>query len=245
MGHFKLPKCYAVGMKALALSVGICAGIAAAQSPVPLPNGKAVTLHGTLQLEPQGLLQFATVKTKEAYVPILWSAPGKTTRGQVLHEIALSGYHRYDLLAAHRGQLITVTGKMMTDSASPYYFKNTSLMATSIRLQDGTELLGEARAQQVAADVGIVRVTVTLPTDLAAPWTYDGPGFSDSQRPAVCSSNGGGDVVNCYCPLGFHASTASMTAAGKEQPGGLMGQMAQFAVGEDARLVTLKLTCMR
>ena len=231
-------------MKALALFVAILAGIAAAQSPLPLHNGQAITLHGTLQLEPQGRLQFATIKTQEAYVPILGNA-GKAARGQVLHEIALSGYHRYDLLAAHRGQSVTVTGNIMTDEASPYYYKNASLMATSIHLQDGTELLGEARSQAVAVDAGIVRVVVTLPADPAEPWTYEGDAFNESQRPAVCSSNGGGDVVNCYCPLEFRASAAEMIAGGKEQPGQLMGQMARFAVGDDARTVTLKLTCMR
>jgi hypothetical protein len=232
-------------MKALALFLATFSGIAFAQSPVPLLNGQSVTLHGAIQLEPQGRLQFATVRTKEAYIPVLAGSAGKTARGQVLHEIALNGYHRYDLLAAHRGQQVTVTGKMMTDPASPYYYKNASLMATSIRLQDGTELLGTARSQEVAADVGIVRVVVTLPADLAAPWTYEGAAFSDSQRPAVCSSNGGGDVVNCYCPLGFRASDAVMTSGAKDQPGELMGQMAQFSVGDDALLIRLKLACMR
>ncbi|AFL86812.1 hypothetical protein Terro_0470 [Terriglobus roseus DSM 18391] len=231
-------------MKALALVLATFAGIAAAQSPIPLPNGKAVTLHGTIEFVPQGRVQFATVRTKEAYVPILGSA-GKTRRGTVLHQVALNGYHRYDLLAAHRGQAVTVTGKMMTNAGSPYYYKNASLTATSIRLQDGTELLGEARSQTVAADVGIVRATVTLPSDLTAPWTYDGPAFSDSQRPAACSSNGGGDVVNCYCPLNFRATEATMTTGNEQAAGKLMGQMAQFTVGDEARTVTLKLSCMR
>ena len=232
-------------MKALALLLATFSGFAAAQSPVPLHNGQTVTLHGTVQLVPQGRLQFATVETKEAYIPIVDNGPGKTTSGPVLHGIALSGYHRYDLLAAHRGQAVTVTGKMITDGASPYFYKNASLMATSIRLQDGTELLGEARSQAIAADVGVLRVAITLPADLAAPWSYEGDGFNDSQRPAACSSNGGGDVVNCYCPVGFRASNAVMTSAGKEKPGDLMDQMAQFAVGDDARTTTLKLTCMR
>jgi hypothetical protein len=231
-------------MKALALVLATFAGIAAAQSPIPLPNGKAITLHGIIQLESQGRLQFATVKTKEAYVPILGRA-GKATRGPVLHEVALSGYHRYDLLAAHRGQTVTVTGKIMTDAASPYYYKNTSLMATSIRLLDGTELLGAPRSQTVAADVGIVRVTITLPADLTAPWIYEGPAFNESQRPAVCSSNGSGDVVNCYCPLGFHAAESTMTNRDKEQPARLMGQMAQFGIGENARTTILRISCMR
>jgi hypothetical protein len=208
---------------------------------MPLRSGQAVTLHGTLQLESQGRLQFVTVKTKEAYVPIL----GKDRKGEVLHEIAFSGYHRYDLLAAHRGQSVTVTGKMMTDVASPYYYRNASLLASSIRLQDGTELAGESRSQAIAADVGVVRVTVTLPADLTAPWTYDGAAFSDSQRPATCSSNGGGDVVNCYCPLNFHATQATMTSEGKEKPAQSMGQMAQFAVGVEARTVVLRLSCTR
>ena len=240
-----MEECYAVRMKALALLLALTPCAAAAQAAIPLHNGQTVTLHGTVELEPQGRLQFVTVKTKEAYVPLLWAAAGKTTRGPVLHEIALSGYHRYELLAAHRGQAITVTGKMITDGASPYFYKNASLMATSIRLQDGTELLGEARSQAVAADAGILRVVITLPADLASPWSYEGPGFNDSQRPAACSSNGGGDVVNCYCPVGFRATDAVMTSAGKEQPADLMDQMAQFAVGDDAQTITLKLTCMR
>lgn len=232
-------------MRALAFWLATFSGTAFAQSPAPLHNGQSVTLHGTLQLEPQGRLQFATVRTSEAYIPILDGSAGRTARGQVLHEIALSGYHRYDVLAAHRGQTVTVTGKMMTDAASPYYYRNASLMATGIRLEDGTNLVGEARAQTVAADVGILRVVITLPADLAAPWIYDGPGFSDSQRPAVCSSNGGGDTVNCYCPLGFRASEAVMQSNGKEEPGKLMGQMAQFGTGKEARLIRLNLTCMR
>ncbi|SEB75199.1 hypothetical protein [Terriglobus roseus] len=232
-------------MRALAFFLAVFAGIAVAQAPAPLHNGQSVQLHGTIQLEPKGRLQFATVRTKEGYVAIVDAGAGKAARGQVLHEIALSGYHRYDLLAAHRDQTVTVTGKMMTNGDSPYYFKNTSLMATSIRLADGTELLGEAREQKVAADVGILRVAITLPAELTAPWVYDGPGFSDSQRPAVCSSNGGGDVVNCYCPLGFRASEAVMLSDSKREAGKLMGQLAQFGVGDGARLIRLDLTCMR
>ena len=100
--------------------------MAAQGSAIPLRDGQQVTLTGRLTMEPAGRLQFVTVKTAAAYVPVFQGAPGeKESEGEVLHEIGLAGYSDYSLLYAHRGQQVTVVGKLATDSATPYFWHGT------------------------------------------------------------------------------------------------------------------------
>ncbi len=220
---------------------------AKAQQPVPLHDGQQIVLHGTLSIRPAGRLQFVTIRTTQAYVPVLTSENGTDDLAGPIHEIGLSGYNSYHLLYAHRGQPVTVLGKVMTDGASPYYLHNASLAATSIRLADGTELTGRPRTEsRIAVDVGLYQATAVLPADPAQPWQYSAHGSPDpEQRFLSCSSNGGGDVVNCSCAKGFKAlraesSTRAVTAQVFDD-----SYTAQFGVGDEARRVELSVTCSR
>ncbi len=223
-------------------------GISTAQEPIPLRDGQQVVLHGTLTMEPAGRLQFVTVKTTGSYVPVFKGEAGKESSGETLHEIGLSGYADYALLYAHRGQQVTVSGKMGTDEATPYFWHGTRLQAASIRAADGVGLLGKAGATWLAADTGLYRAAVTLPQDLAAPWRYSVQGAPTQEgRYLSCSSNGGGDVVNCFCAQGFHPIETKAVVKDKVLQGEVFGdmRMAQFGVGDDARDAELSITCSR
>ncbi|MGI4755610.1 MAG: hypothetical protein ACRYGF_02040 [Janthinobacterium lividum] len=225
----------------------LCGTSAAAQQPIGLRNGERVVLQGTLTMEPAGRLQFVTVKTGGSYVPVFKEASGKERSGETLHEISLSGYSDYNLLYAHRGQQVTVTGKMMTDEATPYFWHGTRLQVDSILTANGIDLRGTAQKSGVAVDVGLYHGGLTLPADLAAPWRYNMEGQPTRERYLSCSSNGGGDVVNCTCAQGFHPiETKSSVKDSATQNQALKDmQVAQFAVGDDARAVVLSITCSR
>lgn len=213
-----------------------------AQSPTTLREGQQVTLHGTLVMRPGGRLQFVAVHTTEAYLPMVGGREAKSTQ-----ELGLSNYHRYDLLYAHRGQAVIVRGTVSINDASPYYLHNVSLKVASIRLADGTELVGKPRtASRIAVDVGEYQASVALPADLEEPWQYRAQGSPDmEQRFLTCSSNGGGDVVNCFCADGFHPLHARSTTRGVDAQVLADMHMAQFGVGDDARRVELAVTCSR
>ena len=218
-----------------------------AQAPVPLHDGQQVVLHGILTMEPAGRLQFVTVKTTASYVPVFTEDGGKEVPGETLHEISLSGYFDYELLYAHRGQEVTVTGKMATDETTPYFWHGTRLQATSIVTMNGVDLRGKERGTQVAADVGLYRAEVTLPADLAAPWRYRLDGRPMTERYLSCSSNGGGDVVNCFCAQGFHPTetTSSIKDSVWQSKALSKMKMAQFGVGDEAREAVLSVMCSR
>jgi hypothetical protein len=223
------------------------AGIIGQSAPTPLRDGQQVMLTGIVTMEPAGRLQFVTVKTVGAYVPIFKGDQSKKEeQREVLHEIALGGYSDYALLYAHRGQQVTVTGKMETDNATPYFWRGTRLKASSIQLADGLDLIRERdlTLDPIAADVGTYEAMVMLPADLAAPWVYSANG-----QPArvghflSCSSNGGGDVVNCFCAQGFHALQVESSRNGIHQKRQIGSErMALVEVGEDAVPQTVKIT---
>ena len=223
--------------------------LAPAQQPVPLHNGQQLVLHGTLTMEPAGRLQYVTVKTSSAYQPVFQTGHGTQQPGEILHEIGLAGYRDYALLYANRGKPVTVSGKVSTDDATPYFWHGTRLEVSSIRLADGRELLHPAPpAPTVAVDTGTYRAKAVLPADLAAPWRYSFEGRADPQGLFLsCSSNGGGDVVNCFCAEHFHPVTADGEAKGARVRGRVFDDMrtAQFDVGDDARVVELTVTCSR
>ena len=235
------------GASILCLLVSLSLVHATAQTPVLLHDGQQIVVRGTLSMRPAGRLQFVAVRTAQAYLPVVRSENGKEDPTEPVHEIGLSGYHSYRLLYAHRGQPVTVVGKLMTDSASPYYLHNASLAASSIRLADGTQLLGTSRPEaRIAVDVGQYQANVVLSADLAQPWQYSAHGSPDpEQRFLSCSSNGGGDVVNCSCAKDFKAlhavsSTRDVTAQVFED-----SYTAQLGVGDDARRMELSITCSR
>ncbi len=221
--------------------------LAAGQQPVPLHDGQQIALLGTLILRPAGRLQFAAVRTAQAYLPMVADADGTGHSTQPIHEIGLSGYHDYRLLYAHRGQPVIVTGKLMTDGASPYYLHNVSLAVVSMRRADGTELKSSPRMDsRLAVDVGQYQASVVLPADLAQPWQYSAHGTPDPDgRFLSCSSNGGGDVVNCSCANEFKVIHAESSTTGVSSEVFDDSGTAQFGVGDDARRVELSVTCSR
>lgn len=214
-----------------------------AQHSIPLLDGQTVILRGSLAMESGGRLQFVTVKTADMYTPLVQGRAMEPTQ-----EIALSGYQSYRLLYSHRGQSVTVTGKVMTDDASPYYFHNISLTASSIRLQSGAELLAATArtAPPIAVDVGEYQTSVLLPADPTAPWQYTAHGIPDDEHQFLgCSSNGAGDVVNCSCAQGFHPSAAAATSGSTHLHAEVMNDITQTEVGEERRAVTITVTCSR
>lgn len=213
---------------------------------MPLHDGQQVALRGTLIMRPAGRLQFAAVRTVQAYLPVVAGADVKS-RSTPVHEVGLSGYRDYRVLYAHRGQPVTITGTLKTDGASPYYLHSVTLSVVSMRLADGTELKGTPRtASRLAVDVGDYQATAVLPASLAKPWQYSAHGAPDPNRRFLfCSSNGGGDVVNCSCATGFkaiHAESPTSDVSSKifDDSG-----TAQFGVGDGARRVDLAVTCSR
>ena len=213
------------------LAVMLCP-VGFAEAPaVQLKADQALTVTGTLMMRPGGRLQFVTVKTAATYVSPVGNKP--------VHEIAVGNNHDYALLYAHRGETVTVMGKVWTNDASPYYRDGMVLMAEHIVTRGGVDLIGSSpKVERVAVDVGLYRATAILPADLAAPWRYQVNGTPDTRRMLSCSSNGGGDVVNCSCAEGFRVTQVG--------PGGeLMGSDAQFAVGDEAKAAELSVTCSR
>lgn len=216
--------------------------------PAALHDGQQVTLTGRLVMEPQGRLQFVTVKTATAYVPVFEPYRGGNVRGDALHEIGLAGYRDYALLYGHRGQQVTVTGRLGIDNASPYYWRGTRLQIASLRLADGNDLLGAKKPanEPIAIDTGTYQAAVTLPADLAAPWVYTANGQPEREgRFLSCSSNGGGDVVNCFCAKGFHAVAGHSGTASKPARMFRDGSTAQFDAGDDKHAIELSVTCSR
>lgn len=198
-------------------------------------------------MEPAGRLQVVTVKTADSYIPMFAEKGGKGSSGEPLHEISLSGYFDYGLLYAHRGQPVTVTGKMMTDDATPYFWHGTRLQAASVVTTNGVDLRGKERGTWVAADVGLYHAEVTLPADLAAPWHYRLEGKPTAENYLSCSSNGSGDVVNCFCAHGFHPTetTSSIKDSVWQSKALSEMKMAQFGIGDEAREAVLSVTCSR
>ena len=224
-----------------------CLLCAAAQQPVPLHDGQQVTLRGALTMASAGRLQFVTVKTAEPYVPLFRGDDGTGVPGETLHEISLANFFDYRLLYAHRGEQVTVRGKLMTDEATPYFWHGTRLQATSIVTAAGTDLLGQPRGTWIPADLSLYHAGLTLPADLAAPWQYTVDGKTTSEPFLSCSSNGGGDVVNCFCGQGFHPTEVTSSLGNGPWQGHVLNdmQMAQFSVGDDARAAVLSVTCSR
>lgn len=231
-------KCPLLGV---ALLVG-CWIAAAGQQPSVLHNGQQITLRGTLVMRPGGRLQFAAVATAGAYI-----TRDMSRMQTAIHELGLSGYNRYDMLYAHRGQAVTVRGTVITNDASPYYLRGASVKVSSIRLANGTDVMGSPHATgHIAVDVGQYRASVVLPADLAQPWQYSAHGAPDTEQQFLsCGSNGGGDVVNCSCAQGFHALHAESSTRGVSTHVFGESQTAQFGVGEQARRVELSVTCSR
>ena len=217
-----------------------------AQQPIPLHNGQQITIHGTLTMEPAGRLQFVTVRTISSYMPVFSQNGGKESSAETLHEISLSNFFDYELLYAHRGQQVIVTGKVGMDDASPYFWHGTRLQATSIVTATGVDLRARERGTWVAADVGLYRAEVILPADLTAPWRYSLEGKPTTEHYLSCGSNGGGDVLNCYCAHGFHPTETKSSLQDSVWQGRVLdAQVAQFQVGEDARAAVLSVTCSR
>ena len=220
-----------------------------------LRDGQQLTLTGRLTMEAAGRMQSVTVKTVAAYQPVFkGERSGKDEQASVLHEIGLAGYSDYALLYAHRGQQVTVTGKMATDNASPYFWRGTRLQVTSIRLANGMDLLrSQVPANEpIAIDTGTYDTKAMLPADLAAPWVYTANGEPAREgRFLSCGSNGGGDVVNCFCAKGFHPIAAEALLKGSRSQGQISSDMnvAQFGVadkeGNYQFPVTLSVTCSR
>ena len=176
------------------------------------------------------------------------------TEGETLHGVGLSVPVPYAVLYAHRGQQVTVQGRLSVDSVTPYYWHATRLEVMSLRLADGTELVKPVPAAAPPA-LGVLTYTATavLPADLAEPWRYRqaGPGRQSLSADGMlsCSSNGGGDVVNCGCAEGFEAKAADAVLGGRHAEGRLLGSSAQFGVadkdGNTALATTLVVTCSR
>jgi len=238
-------------MKAFALvlaasvSFGFSTAGALAQAPASqtapaavatvLQDGETLEIHGRMRMEPGGRLHHVMVHTPTPY------KVGRKT----LRAIEMFSYNDYALLYAHKDEVVTAKGKVVTESVSPYYKNGLGLKLTSLTLLDGTDLLGAQKDAVVAPDTGIYKGEATLPADLAAPWTYQIDGKPDTRGLLHCSSNGGGDVVNCTCANGYKASGASAVSEGKTKPGDLLNPMAQFGVGDEAKAVTLSVTCAR
>ena len=218
-------------------------------APILLRDGQQVTLTGRITMEPAGRLQFVTIKTAKSYQPMVSEDARTEHPADATNEIGLSGYNRYDLLYPHRGQAVTVTGTIMTDSASPYYFHNVSLKASSIRLANGDDLIGTPRHEiTFTADVKEYRALAELHADLAAPWSYNPRSAPSRDAYSLsCSSNGGGDVVNCFCAKGFHPIAGQSAGRDIRKAAVLFhdGSLAQFETGDDKLAVELSVTCSR
>ena len=218
-------------------------------SPIPLRDGQQLTLTGRLTMEPAGRLQFVTVKTTPAYVPMFTGeGGGKDRPGEVLHEIGLAGYADYATLYAHRGQQVTVSGRLATDQATPYFWHGTRLQLRSIRSADGTDLLDPRASsnEAIAVDMGTYQAQAVLPADPAAPWIYRANDRPEREgRFLTCSSNGGGDVVNCACAKGFHPVAGQSVAAGRQAAARLFGNEAQFQANDDRHAIELAVSCSR
>lgn len=222
---------------------------ATSPKPVPLRDGQQVILYGKLSVVPLGRLQFVVLETPHSYTAVMSGKAHNQHADKPIHELGLSGYNRYDQLYAHRGQAVSIVGTVVTDGASPYYLHNISVRATSIRLPNGTDLLGAPRARPlIAVDVGQYVAAVLLPADIAAPWRYMAHGQADTERQFLsCSSNGGGDVVNCFCGQGFRATAIDAASGNTRLQSDVLDGMAQTVVGENAHpeAVTITVTCSR
>lgn len=229
-------------MKAILLTASLLLPLSAvAQMPATqhLYNGEHLVLQGRLKPVPRGRLQFMTIRTRDAF-----TNPGVVD--QPFHEIALAGSLDYELLYRHRGETVTVSGTVAVDDASPYYLLGAVLHVNSILTAAGRDLSGYASATPMPPATRSYKAVAVLPADLAAPWTYRVEGRAEDTKGWLsCGSNGGGDVVNCFCADGFQPVHASSTTHGVTSQIFRDMHLAQFATGDGPVATELHVTCSR
>jgi hypothetical protein len=218
------------------------------QQPPSLVNGAHIQVLGTVGLERRGNNSFIVIKPSQPYTAVF---DGTDRRTVVEIGLALDGQS----LKALVGQKVSVSGVIQLEPVSPYYLNGTLIVATSIRLANGSVLTPKPYARvELPASVTQFHSLVTFAPRASERWTYEtwdsnGSLLSSSLGYLSCSLNGAGDVMNCYCPDGFAFTATGTLSAGhftKTESPQEGFHFAQFVIGNPVRRsVSEAVECIR
>ncbi len=213
---------------------------------VRLHDGQRLTINGLLKVEAATRRQEITLATTQEYIPV-FKEESSETDGEHLHELGLANYS-YAVLYALRGQRVSVSGKMETDSASGYFWHGTRFHIESMRLANGTVInTCKAQAPAPSPSVQTYQATATLFANPELPWRYSPSKYGEI---ISCTHNAPGDVVNCFCNGDFWPSEAKARVRGKLVPGEIHDLFAQWvAVADEGHRLqpasVIAMTCVR
>jgi hypothetical protein len=204
-----------------------------------LIDGKKITVTGTLAVEHRGNNIYLAVKPGHSYEAVFDSADRR-----VVQEIGVSLQGQYDALHLLAGKKVTVSGKLQLEPTSPYYLNGTLILATVVRLPDGSTLLPQTELEK-SPPKNLVQfyAQVTFAPRVRSRWIYaawnrDGQPLPASAAYLSCALNGPGDVMNCYCADGFSFTGVGEIKDGRfskvaNPPDGF--DFAQFEIDEPVR----------
>jgi len=241
------------------LSGELCAAGTVSPKAIPLIDGAVVTIHGRLTARFQGYKRFLAITTTTPYRLMFDPAESAPT---TVHEIPILLEGNNDKLSTLTGKTITATGKVQLEPVSPYYLNGIFLRANSVVLPDGTAITPkEYKAPTISVDRYMANITL-IPGRERQYKSWDPVTLRSlaSQDISGCGLNGGGDVVNCFCITGFHASRIGAAGTGEKLilkdvtaywaetglPADQAGDFGQVGIDESARKpVIVEVECTR
>jgi hypothetical protein len=207
------------------------------QEPSSLVNGAHIQVVGTVGLERRGNNAFIVIKPGQPYTAVF---DDTDRRGVLEIGLALDGQSLNTLV----GQKVSVAGVIQLEPASPYYLNGTLIIATSIRLANGSVLTPKPYDHvELPARVTQFHSLVKFAPRTSKRWTYktwdkNGSLLPSSWSYLSCSLNGAGDVMNCYCADGFDFTATGTVSNGhfSKTDGPQEGfDYAQFGIGYSVR----------
>jgi len=238
----------------------VCVAQVAPLNVVPLVDGATVTIHGQLQIVFRGFRSFFVVKTVTPYR--LMFDPSES-EPSVVNEIPVLLTGNSEQLGVLKGKQIAVTGKIQLEAVSAYYLNGIFLMADSVQASDGIKIVPKEYKRPVITVSQYMASVTMVPNQWQRRYHAWDPATSltiSTEDLSGCGLNGGGDVVNCFCIDGYHATRIGTARPGQKvmlqdvkkqwQDSGLLPEQyegyGQVGIDEDARQsVVIQVECTR
>ncbi|MBS1814456.1 MAG: hypothetical protein JSS87_06240 [Acidobacteria bacterium] len=231
-------------MKILPFSLLLFATLMSAQTSV-VKDKQHVRVSGVVEIRGGPNKFFYVLKVPRSYTLAFSKEEGGP---RLTQEIAFAVPNKLrDQLITHIGEEVTVEGEMWLEPTSPYYWNGNMVQTTAITLANGSVLRTAQRETCTKPDEDYT-VRVTIPTT-AASWHYEAVQKSTQTKlignVASCSTNGGGDVINCFCAEGFMPTSLALRSGKRQDEGQIFTDMsmAQIGIDEDRKataILTLK-----
>ena len=240
----------AIALLTLAVSATLPLG-AITPAPRVLLDGDVVDLRGTLRIERRGWNELLVLHTAIPY-RLSSEAAGDAPdpHSGPVQDIGLTLPGQDDLLARFAGKSIRVSGRLQLAPASPYAWNGSLVFAITIALPNGDYLNPKLPDPGLALSIRHYVASATLQPRLW-PRLYTARD-ADTHRPlptpnlAGCHVNGTGDVLNCFCTDGFHASRGLLHTAADTQTATITPTSARFTLPEPATTpITAEVDCIR